>query len=88
MKLKKLFKDLKELRKHRKDYKIKWNLRFMVDDSNYVMALLPTIIFQPWVYRNPGQGVIYIQWFHMVLVIGEFVYVGSKEVWCDESKNI
>lgn len=90
MKLKKLFKDLKELRKSRKEYKIKWRLKFVVDDRYYLMCLLPTIIFYPWVYRTPGEGFIYIQWFNMILVIGEWTYVGGKneEDGYDESKGV
>lgn len=70
MKLKKMFEALKRCKPDRKEYTIKWDIRFDVDDSYYVFALLPTVVVQPWPYRTPGTSVIDIMWFNCHITIG------------------
>lgn len=70
MKLRKMFKRLKELKKYRKDYVIKPKVIFEIDDSHYFFYLIPTIGFMPWIYRWPGTSVLEIMWLNMHICFG------------------
>lgn len=76
MKLKKLFESLKRCKGHRKDYKIKWEVKFEVDDSNYIFSLLPTMVFVPWPYRYLRETIMDIMWLNCHITIGKWM---SKE---------
>lgn len=52
----------------RKDYHIRWNVDFMVEKE--IVYILPSIIWQPWKYRQPGVCVIEIGWLNFRLTIG------------------
>ena len=67
----KLFKDLKECKGYRKKYRIKPSIRFIRDKEDYCFSFLPTIIWQPWIYRYPdSDDVIHIWWLHFHITIG------------------
>lgn len=72
MKLKKLFKRLKELKPKRKNYYIEPTIRFEVDDRNYLFCFIPTIIYTPWIYRHPHikEAILDICWLNMHILIG------------------
>ena len=70
MKLKKLFRSLKQCKEDRKNWRINWRVAFEVDDDYYMFALLPTVGWQPWTFRRPNTSVIDIWWLNMHLVIG------------------
>lgn len=71
MHLKKMFKDIKRC-KGNNDWRIKWDVKFLIDDD-FLFALLPTILFQPSIYRYPGTSIIDIWWLNMHLVFGEWM---------------
>lgn len=72
MKLMRLFKALKFSRPLRKNYRIKWNVKFFVDDHKYIFALLPSIIFVPWPFREYGMPIIEIVWLNFGIRICEW----------------
>ena len=70
MKLKKMFESLKRCKPHRKEYFIKWDVTFNVDNSYYLFALLPTILWEPWSFRYPESPIISIMWLNCTIAIG------------------
>ena len=72
MKLKKLFKALRDARPHRRRYRIKWRVRFFIDDRSYTFAFLPTIMFVPWPYRSLGMPILEFVWLNFGIRIGEW----------------
>lgn len=72
MKLKRLFEALKMSWPIRKSYRIRFRIKFFVDDSNYTFALLPTIIFIPWPFRALGMPIIEIVWLNFGVRLGEW----------------
>ena len=68
-----LFKRLKKLKEVRKEYKIKPIIKFTVDKSHYLFSFLPTVMWQPWIYRYLHTYVVDIQWLHFHIVIGEWI---------------
>lgn len=80
MKLKKLFENLKRLKPNRKNYKIKWIFKFKIDNDHYMFSFLPTILWEPWIYRYPGaEGIIDIWWLNMHILIGKWTVVKEDE---------
>ena len=76
--MQKLFKDLKDCKHMRKDYKTKPYIEFYAD-KQYYFALLPTILYEPWVYRYPNStGVIDIWWLHFHILIGKFTVIHTN----------
>ena len=75
MKLRKLFKRIKACREDGPSpFRIKWNIKFQTDDTDYIFSFLPTIIWMPGIYRYPGTCVIDITWLNLHLTIGTWVY--------------
>lgn len=72
MKLKRLFKALKTSRPIRKNYRIRLKIKFFVDNNNYTFALLPTIIFVPWPFRELGMPILEIAWLNFGVRLGEW----------------
>lgn len=72
MKLKKLFKALRECRPHKGKKRIKWCVRFFVDDVYYMFSLLPTVIFVPWPFRAVGMPIVEFVWLNFGIRIGEW----------------
>ena len=72
VKLKKLFKALRECRPFKGKNRIKWRIRFFVDDYDYLFSLLPTIVFVPWPFRHIGTPVVEIVWLNFGIRIGEW----------------
>jgi hypothetical protein len=71
MNLKKLFADMKQCKKCRPEYRVKPTIKFYIDTDHYAFAFLPTVLWEPWVYRYPGlDGVVDIWWFNMHILIG------------------
>lgn len=70
MKLKKLFKTVKDCKKYRKDHYIKWDVHCFVDDRDYCFSLIPTVLYEPWPFRYNGFCVIDIWWFNWHITIG------------------
>lgn len=69
--MKKLFDTLKRCEKDRKDYKLKFSIKFDIDRRHYYFAFIPTVRFVPWVYRYPNtRGVIDIWWLNFHVLIG------------------
>ena len=74
----KLFEELKECRKNRENYKIEFAIKFIIDNTDYCMSFIPTILWQPWIYRYPNEvGIIDIWWFNFHISIGKWVNVGD-----------
>ena len=69
MKLKKLFKTIKDCKQYRKDHYIKWSVRWHIDEY-YYFSFLPTVVWEPWPYRMPGSCIIDIWWFNWHITIG------------------
>lgn len=77
MKLKKLFEQLKRLKPNRKNYRIKPSFKIWVDDRDYYFSFLPTILWEPWIYRYPNsEDVVDIWWLNIHISIGTWA---SKE---------
>lgn len=72
MKLKRLFQALKMSRPARKNYRIRFRVKFCVDDNDYIFALLPTITFVPWPFRALGMPIIEIVWLNFGVRLGEW----------------
>lgn len=73
MKLKKLFNDLRRCRHMKGEYRVKPTIRFYINTRSYFFAFLPTIIYEPWIYRHPNSdGVIDIWWLNCHILIGTF----------------
>jgi hypothetical protein len=76
----KLIKDLKNCNGYRKEYRIKPTIRFCIDKEDYYFAFLPTILWQPWVYRYPNcDGIINIWWLHFHILIGKWEHLSCNE---------
>ena len=58
----KLIKDLKDLKKNRKNWVIKPSVKAVMDTDDYITCLFPTIVFQPWIYRSPNSYVVELWW--------------------------
>ena len=81
--MKKLFKDSRKYKEHRKDYRIKPTIKFIVDNNNCMFSFLPTIVWQPWIYRYPNMiGVIDIWWLNFHIIFGRW-----EELSCRNCKN-
>ena len=65
----KLVKQLRAFASRRNDYYIEWTIKF-VADNEYLFALIPTIQFEPWIYRHVRFPVIDITWMHWHILIG------------------
>jgi hypothetical protein len=79
MKLKKLFKDLKNCRPYRDGDHIELSLRFWIDTEDYYFAFIPTVLYMPWPYRQPdSDGVIDIWWLNIHLLLGRWVRGDNK----------
>ena len=73
MKLKKLFKKLRDCKKYKYEYRVKPSIKFSVDDTYYYFSLIPTITFMPWICRWPNiEGVVDIWWLNVHILIGTF----------------
>lgn len=70
MKLKKLFKTLKDCKPDRNKYYIEPKIKFVVDEWHYEFFLLPTISVLPWPYRYNGRCCWEIAWLNMRICIG------------------
>ena len=75
--LRKLIKQLREFSPRRNNYYIEWTIKFITDDE-YLLALIPTIQFEPWIYRSPNCPVIDVTWMHKHILIGTW---RSKDVF-------
>jgi hypothetical protein len=89
----KLFDDLKRCKGNRKKYRIKPNIKFLVDTKNYYFSFLPTILWMPWIYRyTNSQGVIDIWWLHFHISIGKWEVLSCSnckhQMKCVESKRL
>ena len=89
----KLIKDLKNCKGHRKQYRIKPTIRFLVDKDDYYFSFLPTVLWQPWVYRYPNiDGIVDIWWLHFHILIGKWERLSCHECKhqskCVESKKL
>ena len=77
-----LIKKHRKFKPNRKNYYIKWNVKFLVDrHSTYMIyTLLPTIVWVPWYNRTPtrrgleklGDCVCDVTWWKYHILIGEF----------------
>ena len=74
-----LIKRLKELKPYRKCYKIKPTIKFGFDDRYYCMSLIPTIIWYPWIFRDPKGSFIEIWWLNFHICIGEWIPIENKK---------
>ena len=72
MKLKKLFKNLKKCKPHRKEFHMKPSIRIAVDDNHYTFSFLPTVVYEPWIYRYPNlqEPLLDIWWLNIHILIG------------------
>lgn len=89
----KLFEDLKRLKSHRKEYRIKPFIEFRVDKEDYFFSFLPTILYIPWIYRHPNSiGVIDIWWLHFHILIGKWEKLSCRnckhQQECIDSKKL
>ena len=70
----KLFKDLKDCKPMRKNYKVKFKINIYADTRRFYFAFFPTITFLPWVYRYPNtKGIIDIWWLNFHISLGEWI---------------
>lgn len=72
MRLGKMLRTCRDCKKYAKEDHIKWNIKFYIDDEDYVFSFLPTIVWQPYPYRSYGVTVIDIWWFNLHIFIGEW----------------
>ena len=63
-----LFKDMKMLKSHRKEYVIHRKIKFERDTT--IISVFPTIVIRPWVYRYINSYVVDIHWLHFHIGIG------------------
>ena len=76
----KLIKDLKNCKGYRREYRIKSTIKFIVDTEDYYFSFLPTVLWMPWVYRNPNSdGVIDIWWLHFHILIGKWEHLSCND---------
>lgn len=76
----KLIEDLKRCKGRRKEYRIKPTIKFIRDDYHYYFSFLPTVAWQPYIYRHPGMdGVVDIWWLHFHILIGTWEYKMEKK---------
>lgn len=74
MKLKKLIRKYKLFKNiSHDDYCIDWKAKFEVDEYYYLFAILPTIIWQPYMLRRPNTAVLDIWWLNMHIIIGTWM---------------
>lgn len=75
----KLIDDLKRCKGRRKEHRIRPTIKFKVDREDYYFSFLPTILWQPWVYRYPDIiGVVDIWWLHYHILIGTWEYCSCR----------
>ena len=57
------------------NYKFKLTVRFDIDNENYMLAIVPTVVYTPKAYRYclDNDGVIDIWWLHFHICIGKWV---------------
>ena len=68
----KLIKDSIRLKESRKEYRIKPIVKFYVD--NNIFSFIPTVVWQPWIYRYINSSVVDIWWLHFHILIGTWEY--------------
>ena len=72
MHLKKLFEDIRRCKQYPETRHIKWDFVFEIDDRNFLFAFLPTIVWQPSIYRYPNVCIIQIWWLNFNIGIGRW----------------
>ena len=72
MKLKQLFKSLKECKKYRDTYRIEPGVEFEIDGRDWLFYLLPTIQVRPWCVRYPGEAIVAICWLNFAVGFGRW----------------
>lgn len=70
MGLKKLLAILKKYKQYHKDFHIKPIVVCEVEDTDYMFAFLPTVVWQPWVFRRNHAHVVDIWWLNLHIYIG------------------
>lgn len=74
MKLKKLIRKYKLFKNiPHDDYYIDWNVKFEVDDNDYLFTILPTVVWQPFMLRYPNTAVLDIWWLNIHIIIGTWM---------------
>lgn len=68
--MKKMFEELRTCRDERKKYRIRNKFQFRFDRNNYMLYILPTVTFQPWLYRPLKSFVIVFRWLHIRIAYG------------------
>ena len=82
----KLINDLKMCKGHRKEYRIKLFIKFIADKEYCHCSFLPTVLWTPWIYRNPNSvGIIDIWWLHFHILIGKWEHPSCRD--CKHQKN-
>lgn len=71
--LRKLIRNYKIFHPDRKLYKSNLHIvKISVDKCDYIISLIPTILFQPWFKRYPGDKVFEIYWLNISIAFGEW----------------
>lgn len=78
MKLKKLFRSMKECKRYKDDFYIKPKVAFEIDEREWMFVLLPTITVRPWTVRYPGECIIAIRWLNFGIALGK---------WCSKERK-
>ena len=68
----KLIKDLIRLKEYRKEYGIKPTIKLCID--NNIFSFIPTVVWQPWIYRYINCSVIDMWWLNFHISIGIWEY--------------
>lgn len=78
-----IIKKHREHRPNRKNYYIKWKVRFSIDNDSYlqIWSFLPTIIWTPWYYRSKGMVILDLTWLNWHISIGEWCFKENKDEW-------
>ena len=89
----KLIEDFKMCKGHRKEYRLKPSIKFMADKEYYHFSFIPTILYEPWIYRYPNSvGIIDIWWLHFHILIGTWERPSCRDCKhqeeCIESKRL
>lgn len=75
----KLINDLKLCKEYKKDYRIKPYFNFHIDRRSYLFSFFPTVIWQPWCYRDRYVGgIIEIWWLHFHILIGKWSKIDGR----------
>jgi hypothetical protein len=70
--LKKLYKKHKTCKQYRNSRRIRPMFNITIDDSFYAFSFLPTIIWQPWMFRYNNSCIIDITWLNIHISIGKW----------------